>query len=193
MNIRNIRTTVPVASLVLFSLLCVPSLRAAEMVDNPRYAAWAKYKPGSNVSVTQELGGGNGGKGMTNLIIERLLDVTPEKAMVEYAITLQMGSAKHTSKRNVDIPAKVEKGHEELAPDVTGTTKEAGSEKVTIGEKTYDCKIIEFTGESKRGKASGKVWKTPEIPGGVAKTETHLEGPRPTTMTMTVTAVDIKS
>jgi hypothetical protein len=174
----------------LLAIAFSSSLRAAEMVDNPQYTSWAAHKPGTNVTITQDMK--MGAMNMTNTMVETLKEVTPEKLTVEFAVTMNLGGQKQETKQTRDVPAKVEKGHEYLPPEVKGTAKETGKEKIEIAGKTYECKIIDFSGESAQAKSTGKIWQTSEIPGAMAKTEMNMTNPQEATVKMTVTAIDSK-
>jgi hypothetical protein len=178
----------------LVALLALASssswLPAAEMVDNPQYTSWASHKTGTSITMKQDMD--MGAMKMSNTVVQTLKEITPEKATVEFAVTIDMGGQKHENKQSRDIPAKVEKGHENLPPEVKGTTKETGKEKVEVAGKSYECKVIEFTGESGDAKSSGKMWQTTEIPGGMAKMEMNMTSPREVAVKMNVTAMDLK-
>ena len=184
------RRSLSVLGAALLALAVSSSLRAAEMVDNPQYTSWAAHKVGTNVTITQDMKMGT--MNMTNTMVETLKEITPEKATIEFAVTINLGGQKQETKQTRDVPAKVEKGHEYLPPEVKGTAKETGKEKVEIAGKSYECKIIEFSGESAQAKSSGKIWQTTEIPGAMAKTEMNVTNPQEATVKMTVTAIDSK-
>lgn len=183
----RLSTCLAVATVMLLASLPV---RAAEMIDNPQYISWSKHKPGTNVKLKQEIVAGP--MTMTQEVTETLVEVTPEKAVVEMAMVMDFGGQKQEHKQKRDVAAKVEKGKENLPPDFSGSMKEVGSEKVEVAGKSYDCKVIEFTGEAQGNKATGKSWHSTEIPGGVAKTDMKMEGDMAGTMKRTVTAIETK-
>jgi hypothetical protein len=181
----------PVFALVTFLALAFSSsLHAAEMVDNPQYVSWAKHKPGSKVTMKQDMA--MGPMNMSGTASQTLIEVTPDKAVVEYATTMDVGGQKQESKNKQEIPAKVEKGKEFAPTNGKGTAKEIGTEKVEVAGKSYDCKVIEITGGDDHGKASGKMWHTLEIPGAAAKMEVKMEGPQQGTVKMIVTGMELK-
>jgi hypothetical protein len=162
----------------------------AEQVDNPQYASWAKHKPGTSVTMHHETTAM--GMAMIQQTVQTLADVTPDKVTIELTVTMEMAGQKHDMKQKRDIPAKVEKGQEYLPPGYKGTVKELPSEPVEIAGKSYDCKVFEFSGESDKGKANGKVWRNTGIPGDVAKMDMTVQGQQQATIKMTVTAIEIK-
>jgi hypothetical protein len=164
--------------------------QAQEMVENPAYASWAKHKPGTKV--TMQMTSAMQGMTMKSDMTQTLKTVTPEKATVEMAMTMDMGGMKHENKSDQEITAKVAKGSEHMPPDFKGTYKEVGSEKVTAAGKTYDCKVYEFSSDADNVKSSGKLWSSPEMPGTMVKMEVKTEGAAAGTTSMAVTAVETK-
>ena len=185
---NSLRLLFTLAVLSMMSL--ATSTRAADLVDNPTYQSWASHKPGTTVHLQQQMN--VGGMSMNHEITETLKEVTPDKATIEYAIVMDIGGQKHEQKNTQSIPAKIEKGQEQMPPNMKGTVKDAGSEKVEAGGKSYDCKVLEFTGESPHGKSSGKMWRSDDIPGDLVKMEMKIEGKMQGTITMTATSVEIK-
>jgi hypothetical protein len=181
---------------IAFSSSLIRATEAAEMVDNPQYTSWAKCKPGTKITISQDLV--FGAVHMSNSAAQRLIDVTPEKVVFHVVKTFNRDGQTDEKEEKVEVPAKVEKGQENLPANVTGTTKEIGSEKVEIAGKTYECKVVEFSGElvqgqSVSGKVSGKMWETPEIPGGLARMEMRVESAREMTVKMQTIGIELKS
>ena len=162
-----------VASCLAFNAQAQTTQPAAEKVDSNQYLAWSKYKPGT--TVTQKLDMKSPQMSMSQEISQTLVEVTPDKATVEVKMTMNMGGQTQTHSNKVDLPAKVEKGHEDLPPEVKGTYKEAGKETVEVAGKSYECTIGNFEGESAQGKVTGKVWRSKDIPGGMAKMEMNMD------------------
>jgi hypothetical protein len=162
----------------------------AEQIDNPQYLSWAKHQPGTCITVHNDTSAM--GMAIIQQTVQTLTDVTPDHVTLEIAVTMEMAGQKHEVKQKRDIPAKVDKGEEYMPPGYKGTVKELLNEAVQIAGKRYDCKVFEFSGESDKGKASGKIWRTTEIPGDLAKLEMATQGQQPATIKMTVTAIDLK-
>jgi hypothetical protein len=164
---------------------------AAEMVTSPQYTSWARHKPGTTVTMKSDVN--TGGMAMTMDLTQTLKEVTPDKAVVDVAMKMNMGNmAPPESKQTNEIAAKVAKGHEVIPPDFKGTARQVANETLQIGGKSYDCVVYEIAGESEEGKSTGKIWHTTEIPGGMAKMQVKIEGQAPTAMTMNVVSVDAK-
>lgn len=172
---------------LLVTLLAV-SVVQAEQIDNPAYKGWAKCKPGSTVTMKSDIAAQ--GMTMSQETVSTLKEVTPDKATVDNAISMDMGGTKQTMNRSQEVPAKVEKGQQNLGGDMKGETKDAGNETVEVAGKKYDCKVMEFSGTGRGGMtATGKIWYTDQIPGGVAKMEMNAMGG---VVKMAVTAFEAK-
>jgi hypothetical protein len=178
------------ALVVVAMLLAAGTTWAQEMVENPEYASWAKHKAGTKV--TMQMTSAMQGMTMKQDLTHTLKAVTPEKLTVETAMTMDMGGMKHENKSDRDVAAKVQKGTEYMPPDLKGSYKEVGNEKVTAAGKTYDCKVFEFSSDANDVKSSGKVWSSTEMPGTMVKMEMKMEGAAAGTASMTVTAVETK-
>lgn len=174
-----------------FAITLVGSLAfAQELVDNPAYQAWARFKPGTSVTLTSE----TSMAGMSTKVdmTHKLAELTPEKAVVETTVAMPQGN--NTNK--MEILAKVKKEDvrdpAQLPPGVKGQMKVLPDEEVKVLDKTYKCKVVEFTGQQQEMEISGKSWTCPDIPGQLAKLETRMGGQMSGTTQLTVTALTIK-
>ena len=162
---------------------------AQEMVDNPAYQSWAKFKPGTTVTLTNQ--SSVGGMSMKMDMVYKLAELTPQKAVVE--MTMKMPEGDNATK--MEIMAKMKKEDVKdvtMPPNVKGEAKVLPDEDVKIGDKTYKCKVIEFTSEAEGMKTTGKSWTCPDMPGQLVKMESKMGGTVEGTTTMAVTAVDAK-
>jgi hypothetical protein len=166
------------------------SAATPELVDNPAYKSWADHKPGTSVTFQQQMS--VSGMDMTHEITETLKSVAPDKAMVEFNIVMDINGQKHEQKSMHPIAAKVQKGQEGLPPNVKGKMTDAGTEKVDVSGKSYDCKVMDFTGQSQQGPATGKVWESDDMPGCLVKMEMKMEGKMAGSIKMTATSVEMK-
>jgi hypothetical protein len=167
---------------------------AEEQVENPGYKSWASQKPGT--TVTLETSSAVAGRTFKAEIVQRLVEVTPEEATIEVTRTINVPGAPAPRPQTVKIAAKVDKSKAtpgRLPPNVKGEMKEAGTEKVTVAGKTYECKVYEFSGESNGVKSSGKSWFSAEMPGGLVKLESTANiGGNDSKTTMEVTNIETK-
>ncbi len=176
------------AAMCALVLMC-SAVMAQEMVDNPTYQSWAKFKPGTTVTLSSD--SNMGGMAMKMDMTYKLAELTPEKAVVE--MTMKMPQGDNTTK--MDIMAKVKKEDAKdvtMPPNAKGEAKVLPDEDVKIGDKTYKCKVVEFTSEAKGMKSTGKSWTCAEVPGQMVKMETKMGGVMEGTTKLTVTAVDVK-
>ncbi len=132
------------------------SASAPAMMDNPLYAAWAKWKPGASVTL-------RGG------FADRTCRVTMENAEA-MPFTLLSATAEAVRVR-LDIPqpdpvlivpAKVSLGRFRLA----------GLRRVTVAGRTFTCKM--YNGPDAFGNGEGDdcrwmYWLSDDVPGGIVK------------------------
>ena len=178
-------------ALICMTLVAAPAM-AAELVDNPTYKSWTKFKPGTSVTYVQEMT--MGGTNMNMEMIQTLKEVSAERAVVEVAVKNSMMPAGGQT-QSVNIPAKVDAAAAEnsgkLPPGFQGEVKSLGKETIKVGDKAYETEVSEFKGEqSQHGmKFEGKTWTSNEVPGQMVKTEMKGTGEGPhggMTVTMTL-------
>lgn len=130
---------------------------------NPRYELWSACKPESWTKVRMTMKTPQGD--MTAETVSKLLEVTPEKVVVETSTKMTV------SGREMAMPPKKEEFTK--APDPKNPVKPAkeGEEEIKVAGKSFKCKVWEMEQEQGGQKTKGKVWTTPEIPGGMAKAE----------------------
>jgi hypothetical protein len=143
------------------ALLSVLALQEPKV--NPRYEFWSECKVGSWVKQRMVLKAGE--MDITTVIVSTLLEVTPEKAVVETATTSKFGD------REMKLPPKKEEISQK--PDPAQPMKPVGEseEEITVADKKLKCKVYEFEMEQNGQKAKGKSWTSKTIPGGVARSE----------------------
>jgi hypothetical protein len=155
-------------------------------VENPEYTVWAKFKEGATFTLAQdrEIGGVKKVKVHTE-VVNRLVRITPERAVVESASVVEVGEeVTRTTPARKEIPARTERP----------SLREAGEAEVEAMGRRFKCKVYEFVAEAAdpperdprnpRTKPAtrpqvqavkGKMFLSPEVPGGVVKAE--LAGP----------------
>jgi len=142
---------------------------AAEEIDNPMYANWAKFKVGSMLKTRSQSIAAE--QKMSIDSTATLLEVTPTKLVVEMKTETTSGETKlPTRTRKQDVPAKIAKPAD--------STIKRSTEDVTVAGTTYTCQVAEETRES----VQIKTWTSDRIPGGVVKAEMHSEGLSVTTV-----------
>jgi len=152
------------------------SVFAADLVDNPRYREWAKYKPGTLVKM--DVATAAGGQNMKSAMTTTLKEVTPEKVVLEMKTGMVIpGMAPQENVMSMVEPAKIEKAkikhtNPELMPNCKILNK--GTEDVKIGDRTYKCKWYEMEMEQQGMKFASKCWTCDEIPDKLVKNEIKM-------------------
>ncbi len=168
------------ALLAVFSML-VCTLGLAELVDNPSYQNWAKYKVGTTVVHNQEMqmAGGFAMK-MQMEAKQTLTELTAEKAVVEMNISNPMAPGRSQTMK-MTYPAQIENSNsasQGFTPEDMQNVqfKMLAPETIKVGDKEYACKVGEFSGEQKGMKVSGKSWVNADVPGQLVKSEMKATG-----------------
>jgi hypothetical protein len=134
-----------------------------EKIDNPEYANWKAFKPGTWVK--HKMAMDVGGQMMETETQATLVEVTAEKVVLENKTSVIAGGRRMDlpgSKR--EVPAKIEKKEGQKAP----SDKE---EEVTVDGKTYTCRAAEWEQTEKGQTMKSKGWICADVPGGVVKAE----------------------
>jgi hypothetical protein len=160
------------------------SLCRAEQVDNPQYKQWSKFKAGAWVKHKSETSFGD--QKTSQEMTTKLVELTPEKAVIESTISMTMGDQKmDMPAQKMDVPAKVEKKTEPTAAEKPATKE--GDETITVAGKSLKCHWTETTIKQEGGTIVSKVWMCDDIPGSMAKMESNSQmGEMKSTTTMSV-------
>lgn len=184
-------------------IFAVAAVGFAEQIDNPAYKSWAKYKPGTSVTLRQfttvsmvpEMG-------TDTVITQKLVGVKPDGATLEITMKTTMMGRTTENKTSGTVAAKIEKG-EELIPQRSSDMKvemkdlKEGREIIEVrGVKMhtitheFSLTIISFAAESAGSGTSAvrpaggtsvpmtaqvKTWTSGAIPGGTAKVEQYMD------------------
>ncbi len=147
-----------------------------DLVDNPQYQNWAKFKVGATqkTSMTQTVKAE--GQDMTNMVTITLTlkELTPDKAVVEVVQEMNIqGQSTTMPARKMELKAKVPASTTQpAAPDGGKATRlGSGDEEIAVGGKKYKCHWEEWQVESPGGKMTTKAWTSKDVPGGVVKME----------------------
>ena len=146
-----------------------------EIVENPFYLAWVKYKPGTTVEF--ELKTDAVGQQMTTHITQRLVEVSPEKVVVDVEARIDVPGIpnppqpqKQTKTFLPGVP-KSEALRSLRPPGAVGDPIDAAAETVHAAGKEIACTVTEFPGHNGTGEGKAKAWRSPQIPGGMVKME----------------------
>ena len=151
-----------------------------KMIDNPQYALWAKYKPGSSATLTGDIDSQMGKIHVE--MTQTLSSITADKATVSSAETVTvMGQSRTMPAQTHDVDAK------EAKEEATQT----GTKDVTAMGKTFPCKVFEETVKGGMG-GGGKItaYVNADVPGGVVQMDVPAPGGK--TGSLVMTAMDAK-
>ncbi|HEY9069046.1 MAG TPA: hypothetical protein VIV61_02260 [Candidatus Ozemobacteraceae bacterium] len=169
---------------VLMALLTVSTAFAADLVDNPSYAVWSKFKIGAELKYKQVSEVAN--MKTESEITYKLVELTPEKLVVEMGgSSMVAGNKMELPPTRMDHAAKIEnaKVDPKMAEMIKADAK-AGEEQVTVPAGTFKCRVIESKMTQQGAEVSTKVWASDEVPGGLVKMVTLMTAPMKSETTM---------
>jgi hypothetical protein len=162
------RNRIIAAFFVLALLALLPAPARAQKTENATYTSWAKFKPGTSVTLRAARPGaavGSGGATQTATLIE----VTAQQVTIETKSVVDIGGQKR------ERPAKKTSIPAQWTPPSDEAKAKRGTEEVTVGGKTYQCKTTERTA----GEDSSfvmKTWSSDQVPGGTVRTDMTNNG-----------------
>ena len=141
--------------------------RPEEVVNNPAYAHWARFKRGTTV-VKRETVTLSDGRKVTHDITARLAEKSPDKVVVETTQTPTMDTMVSSKRTFTTFPAKVkmERAH---TPRHTLDGFTEGEEEIALQGKKVTAHWVEAVTKAGDEVTTRKVWSAWEIPGGVVK------------------------
>jgi hypothetical protein len=162
---RRISLAASAVAAMLFVMAASPRTARADQVDNPLYAAWAKFKPGSTATIKHAMHMEGGGMNMDRTFetTSKLVEVTPEKATLNATTT----AGGRTTVHKQELASKMDSADKNLP-------KQIGQETITVDGKSYSCTIYDLEINEHGSVAHAKAWVASEVPGGVVKMESHV-------------------
>jgi hypothetical protein len=164
---RAIRVAILLA--LLFPAGISAIAQAGESRDNPNYAVWAKFKPGSTSTVTADI---RDGENNIHVEVTRTLEsVSDDKIVVKkVSVSKEKGHVQTTAPETETIPAKTEKDE----------IKETGKKDIDAMGKTFKCRVWDSktAGKAAAGTPSNPapaptvnatVYVSDDVPGGVVR------------------------
>jgi hypothetical protein len=153
-------------------------LLAAELVDNPMYLHWARFKPGTFVTLkmTMKMPAMTTESEMTYTLKE----ITPQKAVLEVNTTTMVGgkaTAMPASKQ--EIPARIEKakvGDVTVRAKPSGKILGQGNETFTIKDKKVATKWVKAQGSSGGTTTETTIWTSEDMPNWAVKSVNNSQG-----------------
>ncbi len=158
----------------------------AEKIKNPEYEMWSKFKVGAMAKVEGKTVAA--GQESKQVMVTKLVELTPEKAVVETTIEMEMAGQKMAMPaQKRDVPAEIDKPNADpnAGPAPAAKSKES-QETIAVAGKSLDCKVTETVFEQAGTKSVAKLWACPDVPGGMVKTEARSTGSMESTTTMTL-------
>jgi hypothetical protein len=164
----------------------VGGARGAEMVDNPTYQNWAKYKPGTFVTLKTSGTSMRNGVAVASAMTttQKLVSVDAEKAVVEMTLTTSAeGVERAMPARKVEIKAKMEKRPADAAAASSDDKEEVSDVKAGTDTVEFKGRKLATTTQEQTTKMVGsgltihtKSWTSEEVPCGVVRMEVTREG-----------------
>jgi hypothetical protein len=185
-------------ALMVASVCCLmfvaASVRAGQ-IENPQYKEWAKYKPGT--SMTMATTSDAGGQTSNMETKTTLKEVTDDKVVLDISMSMDAGGTKmnmpaQTSeiKKMIDAPAA--DATAAAAANAPKPDTKTSDESVTVGAGTFKAKVTEATMDAGGSKTTSKTWMSDDVPGGMVKMEATTDGPMKSTTKMELKAFDKK-
>jgi hypothetical protein len=140
----------------------------------PEYDSWANCKVGSTVRFKIERD--DKGRKMEAELTVKLLELTAEKAVLDSRPKMKVGG------KTVDAPP--EKTTIKAKEVAAGKIEKESEEELDLAGKKVKCRVIEAVAEIGDGKVRKKLWLSPEIPGGIVKSEIKGDGDKITSRTI---------
>jgi len=161
------------ASLMIVALL-LPAValaaddpKADDMVNNPPFANWSAFKPGTSVTQKEVVTLADGSKvEMTKTL--KLVKKSKDQVVVEATIKQSGGGAVESQTTATSYPAKVKRSDVDTPDDQTASVTE-GKEQVELEGKKIDTEWVEATTKNGDDVMVEKIWTAKDVPGGIVK------------------------
>ncbi len=160
-----------------------------EKIDNPEFASWAKFKPGT--SITLKTSNAMGQIKSETAITTTLLEVADEKLVVEMTVVSSVNGMEFKSpptKREVPKSVTLPAGTPKPDPNkkAEGLVEE-GTETLKISGMDVKAKCFKIKSKVNGIEVESKSWISDDVPGGLVKSETTTTGAMPTMLKMELT------
>ena len=169
------------------SFALIGTVRADDqMIDNPAYTSWAKFKAGTFVKYSTDVNAmGNASSSQTTTTLK---DINPDKATVEIKTSMVVaGNKMDMPATTQEIPAKVKKPDTTAAQATDAPKSETSTEDVQAAGKTYSCKKTTVTSDQNGMTTKATTWTCDDIPGTMVKMEAETTGSMTSSTKMTLT------
>lgn len=173
--------------LLLVVLLTAPGLigaaesqpKADDMVNNPPYAHWSAFKPGTTVTQREVVKLANGAT-LEQTIVSKLVSREKDKVVVETDMVAGAGAGKsaaaEATKTLTTFPAKVKMSQVDSGDEASVSVTE-GAEEIDVKGKKVSAEWVQAVTTNGDVTTTEKVWTGRDVPGGILKrTVTRTKG-----------------
>jgi len=155
-----------------------------DMVNNPPYANWSAFKPGTKVTLKEPIKLADGSR-VEVTTTSKLLRKTKEKVEVETTVKGSANGAVESQTTVTAYPAMVKMSDVDTPDDKLASVTE-GKEEVDYKGKKIETEWIEATSAAGDTTTIQKMWTGRDIPGGIVKeTITQKKGDQVTSESVT--------
>jgi len=167
--------------LMTFILLPAAIASADETIDNPEFANWSKFKPGTSVTIKTV----NEFSGMSteSTMKTTLLEVGADKIVVETAISMTVSGMKIDNPpmkrdiaKTITLTDEYKKAKAEAEKHKADVKTEEGTETLTIGGVECKCKWQRSKISIMGNDVESKIWTCDDVPGITVKMESTTSG-----------------
>jgi len=174
----ELRRVIVAAGTLLVGFACSVGAQSArpgpdEMVDNPPFAHWAQFKPGTIV-MQKEVVSLPDGRKIEQLITYKLVKKNKDDVVVESTVKDRMAAESTRTLNTHPARVRMKDVSTEPGPDVSVTE---GKEEMTVKGKKLAVEWVEAVTKSGDDVWTEKMWTAREVPGGIVKqTLVHKRG-----------------
>lgn len=136
-----------------------------EQVENPQYAAWSTFKPGSKVVLRYEAKSPKGAA-----VVSEITGVL--KSVDEREVVLAVsGWIESEGQPRRDRPEAEEKQPSKIDAARLPPAGRVTEEEIEVGGRKLKCRLETRVEPAVEGDTVTKIWTSPEVPGGVVRRE----------------------
>jgi hypothetical protein len=177
-------------SYALALVLALVSIAGAEMVANPEYQSWSRFKPGTVTKM--ETRSVSNGREIRSEITNKLLEVTPQKLVIETTTVLDASGQKMQSPTVTrDVPAEMDEALVARSDPARNPDIKQSEETRSVNGKDYVCKVLTHTTENNGMKSVSRTWHSPDVPGGIVGSHVKISGTIDSTTEMNLVELSV--
>jgi len=170
MNRSTLVRGVVIPAFALIGFFAATSARADDMVANPKYSAWAKFKVGSNSTMDADME--VGGNKFHIQTVRTLISLDADKVVIESKTTVNiMGHDQAEPATRETIASKI--GKDQIIA--------TGEKEISAMGKTFKCKVYQAKGNpdmkqdhmgANTEAMKATVYTNDDVPGGLVEIDT---------------------